>query len=189
MGSYYQHTKKVSVDVPYSFQCEQCMKDSGPMMATIVAQAEINSNFKDLDNKKRQKLDELAQKNLVSEVKSVHRNATEKHIYPKAFKDICPYCGKPQTWALGDMKDNLFSTPIVCVIVSLIFAAGCYFFSGVEENLIIAIVVAAIGFAAGVVSLLVNIMKMQNKKKQTAGASKKNLPVIEWSAVQSYLNQ
>ena len=47
MSTYYKHTKTETVEVPYSFRCEQCLKDSGPLHAIISgAQAEMNSNFK-----------------------------------------------------------------------------------------------------------------------------------------------
>lgn len=93
MGTYYKHKKKESVDVPYSFRCEQCMKDSGTLKATISGmEAEMNSNFKSLNDKNQKKLDEIAHKYLVREVKEVYQNATEKQIYAKAFKDECPYC-------------------------------------------------------------------------------------------------
>ena len=81
MGTYFRHTKKESVDVPYSFRCEQCMKDSGTLKATISGmEAEMNSNFKTLNEKNQKKLDEIAHTYLVREVKEVYRNATEKHI-------------------------------------------------------------------------------------------------------------
>ena len=38
MASYYKHKRTESIDVPYSFRCEQCMQDSGPLTATISAQ-------------------------------------------------------------------------------------------------------------------------------------------------------
>lgn len=190
MGTYYKHTKTEKVDVPYSFRCEQCMKDSGPMVAVVCGmEAEINSNFKKLDDKKQQKLNEMAHEKLVRAVKDAHRNATEKQIYVKAFKDQCPFCGKPQSWAVSGIKDEMFSTPIVCVIVGLIFAAGCYFFSGVDNNLMIALIVAGIGLAAGAGSLLFNIIKVERKKKQTSMVVQKNVPVIEWDAVQYLLNE
>ena len=190
MGSYYKHRKTESVDVPYSFKCEQCMNDSGPLKATIVGMdAEINSNFKDLDYNKQQKLNEMAHKNLVRAVKEAHQNATQKQIYVKAFKDECPHCHKPQTWAVSGLKDDMFGTPIVCLIVGIIFAAGCYFFSGVENNLQIALIVGGIGLAAAVVTFLWNIMKIGSKKKQTAAVNQKNVPVIEWGAVQNLLNE
>ena len=62
MGSYYRHRKTESVDVPYSFRCEQCMKDSGTLKATITGmEAEMNSNFKTLNEKNQKKLDDLFQ--------------------------------------------------------------------------------------------------------------------------------
>lgn len=94
MGSYYKHKKTMSVDVPYSFRCEQCMQESRTLKATIQAKAELNSNFKKLNEKKQQKLDEMARANLVGEVKSAYQNAVEKQIYVAAFKDQCPHCQK-----------------------------------------------------------------------------------------------
>lgn len=190
MGTYYKHTKTEKIDVPYSFCCEQCMKDSGPMVAVIYgSQAEINSNYNKLDEKKQQKLAEMAHANLVRAVKEAHRNATEKNIYIKAFKDQCPFCNKPQSWAVSGIKDEMFSTPIVCVVVAIIVALGCYFFSGVEENLMIAIAVMGIGLVAAAGSLLFNLSKVLRKKKQTSTAARKNVPVIEWDAVRYLLNE
>ncbi len=184
MGSYYRHRKTESVDVPYSFRCEQCMKDSGTLKATITGmEAEMNSNFKTLNEKNQKKLDELAHDKLVREVKEVHRNATEKQIYSKVFKDECPYCHKPQSWAISGAKDDMFSTPIVCVILGIIIGGGCYFFSGVENNLTIALVAAGICLVLAAGSLIINMIKIGNKKKQTATVVQKNVPVIEWDAV------
>ena len=59
MSTYYKHTKRMSVDIPYSFRCEQCMQETGTLTATIQAQAELNTNFKNLNEKKQQKLDEM----------------------------------------------------------------------------------------------------------------------------------
>ncbi len=190
MGTYYRHRKTETIDVPYSFRCEQCMKESGTLMATIAGmEAEINSNYKQLEDKKRKKLDEHAHQNLVRAAKEAYTNATEKQIYSKAFKDECPYCHKPQSWAVSGIKDDMFTNPIVSVIVGLIAGAGCYFFSGVEENLIIALACIGIGIAVGAVFLIINVTKMQNKKKQTAGVTQKNTPVIEWTAIQHILNE
>lgn len=190
MGTYYKHTKTEKIDVPYSFCCEQCMKDSGPMVAVIYgSQAEINSNYNKLDEKKQQKLAEMAHANLVRAVKEAHRNATEKNIYIKAFKDQCPFCNKPQSWAVSGIKDEMFSTPIVCVVAAIIVALGCYFFSGVEENLMIAIAVMGIGLVAAAGSLLFNLSKVLRKKKQTSTAARKNVPVIEWDVVRYLLNE
>lgn len=190
MGTYYRHRKTESVEVPYSFRCEQCMKDSGTLKATITGmEAEMNSNFKTLNDKNQKKLDEIAHTYLVREVKEVHRNATEKNIYSKVFKDECPYCHKPQSWAISGAKDDMFGTPIVCVILGIIIGGGCYFFSGVENNLTIALVAAGICLALAAGSLILNIIKIQNKKKQTVTVVQKNVPVIEWDAVDHILGE
>lgn len=190
MSTYYKHTKKETVDVPFTFRCEQCMQESGLKFATIAGmQAEINSNFKNLDAKKQEKLNEIAHKNLVREVKETYRNATEKNIYSKVFKDECPHCHKPQSWAISGAKDQMFSTPIVCIILGIIIGAGCYFFSGVDNNLTIALVAGGICFALAAGSLILNIAKIAVKKKQTANVLQKNVPVIEWNAVQNLLNE
>ena len=105
MGTYYKHRKTESIKVPYSFRCEQCMKESGPLTATISGmEATINSNFKNLDEKREQKLGKMAHENLVSAVKEAHQNATGKNIYVKAFKDECPHCHKPQSWAVSGLN-------------------------------------------------------------------------------------
>ena len=79
------------------------MKDSGTLTATISGmEAEINSNYKQLEAKKQKKLDEHAHQNLVRAAKEAYTNATEKQIYSKAFKDECPHCHKPQSWAVSE---------------------------------------------------------------------------------------
>ncbi|MCI8417327.1 MAG: hypothetical protein HFI33_07525 [Lachnospiraceae bacterium] len=190
MGTYYKHKKTESIKVPYSFQCEQCMKNSGSLMATISGmEAELNSNFKELDGEKVEKLNTMAHTNLVRAVKEAHRNATEKQIYSLAFQDECPHCHKPQSWAVSGMKNEMFSTPIVCVILGIILGVGCYFFSGVENSLTIALIAAGICFLVGIGSLILNIAKVSSKKRQTAVCNQKNKPVIEWSAVQNILDE
>ena len=190
MGSYYKHKKKETIDVSYSFRCEQCMKESGPLTAVISGmEAEINSNYKQLEAKKQKILDEHAHQNLVRAAKEAYTNATEKQIYSKAFKDECPHCHKPQSWAVSGIKDELFTNPIVSALVGIIAGAACYFFADVEEKLIIALACAGIGIAVGAVFLILNVVKMQNKKKQTASATQKNKPVIEWTAIQHILNE
>ena len=190
MGSYYKHKKTESIKVPYSFRCEQCMKDSGPLMATISGmEATVNSNYKELEYNKQQTLNEQAHKNLVRAVKDAHTNATQKQIYSKDFKDECPNCHKPQSWAVSGLKDDMFSTPIVLIIVGIIAAAGCYFFSGVDNPMTVAIIAGAIFVVLAAGSLILNIIKIASKTKKTSTASQKNVPVIEWGAEQHILDE
>ena len=190
MGTYYKHTKTESINVPYSFRCEQCLKESGPLKATIHGpEAEFNSNFKEINYDRQEKLSRKAHENLVKKVKETYKNATEKQIYSNEFKDECPFCHKPQSWAVSGLKKDMFTTPIVCAVLGLILGAGCYFFAEVDNSLTIAIIVAAIFFAAAIVILIVNLAKIAGKVKKTSAAAQKNVPVIEWSAIQNILNE
>ena len=164
MSTYYKHTKTETIEVPYSFRCEQCLKNSGMLQATISgAQAEINSNFKKLDDMKQQKLEDMAHTNLVKAVKGAYTDATEKQLYSKAFRDECPHCHKPQSWAVSGLKKERYSTPLVCLILGVILLA--------------------------VGSFIFNSIKIANKQRKTSDSLQKNLPVIEWSAVQHILNE
>ncbi len=190
MGTYYRHRKTETFDVPYSFRCEQCGKDSGTLKATISGmEAEINSNFKQLDDKKQQKLNETAHTYLVREVREVYQNVTEKQIYSTAFKDECPYCHKPQSWAVSGAKNEMFGTPIVCVILGIIIGAGCYFFAEVDNSLTIARAAAGICFALAAGSLVFNIIKIGKKQRQVSGSTHRNVPVIEWDGVKNLLSE
>ena len=60
MSTYYKHKRTASVDIPYSFTCEQCMKDSGTLSATIEVDATINSNHRELEANKDEKLKNLS---------------------------------------------------------------------------------------------------------------------------------
>ena len=190
MGTYYKHTKTESIDVPYSFRCEQCLKESGTLKATIHGpEAEFNSNFKEINYDRQEKLAKKAYENLVKKVKETYKDATEKQIYSTEFKDECPFCHKPQSWAVSGLKKDMFTTPIVCAVIGLILAAGCYFFAEVDNNLAVALAVAAVFLAAAVVIFIVNLVKIGSKMKKTSSSTQRNLPVIEWSAVQRILNE
>lgn len=187
MGTYYKHKKTETIKVPYSFRCEQCMKDSGSLQATIYGmQAEMNSNFKNLDDKKQQKLEDMAHKNLVKAVKEAYKDATEKQIYSKAFKDECPHCNQPQSWAVSGIKKECYSTPIACLIVGVILGIGCYFS---QNNLALALAAVGICLILAICSFIFNSIKIANKQRKTSDSLQKNLPVIEWNAVQDILNE
>ncbi len=190
MGAYYKHTKTESIKVPYSFRCEQCKKDSGQLQATIVgSEAVVNSNYKTLNEKKQHEIDDMAHKNLVQAVKEAYKDATEKQIYCKAFSDKCPHCGQPQSWAVSGLMKERFSTPIVCLILGVIIGLGCYFFVDRDNKLIIALAAAGVCVAAAIVTLIYNSIKIASKQKKTSGVTEKNLPVIEWEAVQHIIDE
>lgn len=196
MSSYYKHKRTESAKVPYSFRCEQCTKESGALQATIVGtEATHNSISRSLSQKEETKLGEQAFQNLKNTLQEAYENAEGKHIYNAAFKDICPHCGKPQSWAVANLKNKLFENSIISVLVGLIFSVGCYFYiknepgrfdpswqMGAPMAIMGIAVVITLGF------LVFNAAKMSSKQKMTADVMQKNLPDIDWSAVEGMID-
>ena len=193
MGTYYQHTRSEKAEVPYSFQCEHCGKHSGSMRAVITGpEATDNSNFKTLNAEREEKLRQRAHENLVQAMKEIHKDAVEKNIFSTDFRDQCPHCNQPQSWAVSGMKKKMFENPIVCLgvgaIISLI-AVLCHYFTDMEYvTLSVAAGIFAIGVAAAIVCLIWNVTKINIKTKKTASGVR-NLPVIDWSTVKELLNE
>jgi hypothetical protein len=196
MGSYYKHTRTESAKVPYSFRCEQCMKDSGTRQATIVGNEAVhNSMSRKISQKEEAKMQEEAFQKLKNALQEAYENAEGKHIYAKEFNDICPHCGKPQSWAVANLKDKLFENSIVSVIVGLIFAVGSYFYIKSEPGrfeeswqLGVPIGIMAVAVIIAILLFAVNMVKMSSKNKKTANVMQKNLPDIQWDAVEGMID-
>jgi len=192
MGSYYEHTRREKVEVPYSFQCEQCGQNSGFLRAVIVGpEAETPSFFKTISSAREQKLGQKAHKYLVREIKRVHKDAVEKKLFSN-FNDRCPHCGAPQSWAVSGLKDErlykLFNNLGVGAFISGFVVVGHYL--DIEELL-------TLPLAAGVfaVSVLVagglfvrRTIKINEIIKKTSSGMK-NMPVIYWNTVQKLLDE
>ncbi len=193
MSTYYKHKRTESTEVPYSFQCEHCMKDSGLLTATITGEAEHSSNFNVLTEKETVKLHERAHANLVKELKTVHKDATEKQIYSTKFRDECPHCHKPQSWGVSGLKNKMFENPIVITLVgaffSIIAVIGHYFTEEEFMTLQLAAGIFGAGLAIAVIVLIWNIIQINIKAGKAAAGMQKNVPVINWQAVQSMLNE
>ena len=191
--SYYRHTRTEQAEVPYTFRCEHCSKESGSMWAVVLGTAEEKSNFKTINEEHEKKLCERAHKNLVMKVKELHKDVVEKNIYPLDFKDSCPHCHQPQSWAVSGLKKKLFENPVVALCVGAFFSViavlGHYF--GDMEYLTLAVAgwIMAAGVAAALVLLIWNLIQLSLKTKKTSSGGQKNLPVINWAAVQNLLDE
>ena len=188
MGSYYKHTQTQSIKVPYSFRCEQCLRDSGMLEAVITGSANLNTHSKVLLDREQAKLSQLAHAALVREVQSVHQDAVQKHVYAAAFYDECPHCHQPQSWAIAQMKSDQFTTPIVFVVVGLIISFGVHFFTDVK-SLTVALGIFAAGVVAAAAAFAWNRIKISSKQKKTAVSMEHNLPSIQWEAVRDLLEE
>lgn len=193
MGSYWEHTKDESVDLPYSFRCEQCMQDSGPRKVTVTGSAQTNSNFKEISDKRNDKLREAAHKDLVRRISRLYQDVVEKQVISTIFSDECPHCHKPQSWGVSGMKKDMYQMPVVFLVTGLLISVLGFFLYKTDEvdylSMPIIIGIAAAGAIAALVSLIFNIVKIRGKKKKTDMSMQKNLPVIEWGAVQYLLDE
>lgn len=181
------------MDLQYSFRCEQCMQDSGPRKVTVTGTGTESSNFKELSEKRDEKLRESAHKNLVKTLGKLHEDATEKQLISTIFSDECPHCHKPQSWGVTGMKKNMYEGPITFFVVGIIgglLGLLAQRFGEVEymtTPIILGIVAA--GAVSALISLLWNVIKINQKVKKTATSMQKNLPVIEWESVQYLLSE
>ena len=192
--TYYEHKRVKDTWVPYSFQCENCMKNVDNLNAHIIGQeATRNSNFRELRDDQAKQLEERAYQYLVAEVKEVYKDATEKNIYSTAFVDECPYCHKSQSWGVSGLKKKRFDTPIVIFLVGIVFFVialiAHYLSDSMDIPLPIAFGILGAGFAGAVISFIWNTIKISKKIKETSSNGARNVPVIDWSKVQGLLNE
>lgn len=191
--SYYRHTRTERAEVPYTFRCEHCSKESGSMWAVVLGTAEEKSNFKTLNEEHNKKLCERAHKNLVMKVKELHKDVMEKKIYPLDFKDTCPHCHQPQSWAVSGLKAKLFENPIVALCVGAFFSVVAvlgYYFGDMDYPVVwVAGGIMAAGVAAALALLIWNLIRLGIKKKKASSGAQKNFPVINWAAVQGLLDE
>ena len=190
---YYKHKRTTSVNIPYSFQCESCMQNSGELQAQIVAEATYNSNFKKLSDDKSRQLEQQAYRNLVNTVKAAYKDATEKEIYCTEFKDECPHCHKSQSWGVSGLKKKRFDTPIVIFIVGIIIFVialiGHYFSTSTDVPLPIAFGILGVSIVCAIISLIWNSIKISKKIKETSNNATENVPIIDWNKVRALLNE
>lgn len=191
--SYYVHTRTESVDLTYSFRCEQCGQESGPRKVTITGEAEEKNFRKQLNDAQDDALRERAHANLVVKMKEIYQSVKEKQIIPTDFSDECPHCHGPQSWAVAGLKKKMFENPIVCVCVGIFFSVLgllAHYFGDMEYVTIpVVIGIAAAGVVAGLACLLWNIIKLNSKVKKTSTGMQGGLPVIEWESVQYLLDE
>ncbi len=194
MSTYYKHTRVEDTNIPYNFQCESCMENSGNLKAHIIGnEAVYNSNFKTINADREMKLQEEAHNNLVNKVKEIYKDVKEKDIYSTDFKDECPHCHKGQSWGVSGLKKKRFDTPIAIFLVGLIiFIIGLigYYFAQIE-NITLPIVFGILGVTiiCSLISLIWNTIKINKKIKETSASGTRNIPNIDWDKVQDLLDE
>ena len=193
MSTYYRHRRTEQTKVPYSFRCEQCMQESGLMLAKIAGmEVTMSSNYNVLTQAQDEKLKQKAHKNLVKRIQEVHKDAVEKEIIASDFKDECPHCHKPQSWGISGMKKTMFNTARVWMILGIFMAVFFYVSYLIESDDIArigAVISIGVGVLAAVCSILINMIKISIKSKKTSSSVQKMLPVIDWDGVRYLLEE
>ncbi len=191
--TYYKHTRVEDVNVPYNFQCENCMKNSGDLQAHLVgSEATYNSNFKTISDERDQALKKQAHKNLVKKVKEAYKDA-ENEIYCTEFRDECPHCHKVQSWGVSGLKKQRFDTPKAILILGLLVTGvallGHYFSTSQDVPLSIAYGALGITVAGTILSFLWNVIKISRKRRSARANGARNKPNISWNKVQDLLSE
>ena len=177
MAVYFKHTRTVTQNVPYQFFCEHCRQDSGPLAAEFKAEATRSLTTKrPLTEEEKAQLDQEAAGKLHQSIQKARRGAQEE-AFSESFKDKCPHCGKPQSWALKGMKHLPFSyaligaffTALICLSIHLFGIVSISFGTGMAATLAAALALMAVGF-----------IRVGRKNVQTKNVQEKQLPNIIW---------
>ena len=87
MSTYYRHRRTEQTKVPYSFRCEQCMQESGLMLAKIAGmEVTMSSNYNVLTQAQDEKLKRKAHKNLVNGFRKYIKMLWKKKSLPLISK-------------------------------------------------------------------------------------------------------
>lgn len=169
------------------------MSDSGPLLATVTGSGTKNSIMKDVNETDEKKMRAEAHKDLVRTLKRLQKDIVEKQAFTAIFSDECPNCHKPQSWGISIAKEGMIAGPIVFLLFG-IFVGGVGMIlqkTGDVDYMTPPVVagIVALGAIAAAVSFAWNVIKVNKKKKMLATAVQKNLPVIEWEAVQYLLDE
>ena len=161
MGSYYEHKRTVSVTLPYSFRCEHCMSDSGPLCATVSGAGTKDSISKRVSEKDEEKM---------------YRKGHKPQSWGISI-------------AKENMYTGMLVFLIMGVFFGAGSLMGDYLGDIDYENIPVAVGIVVVAVVAAAVSLIRNINKVNKKKKMLSTAVQKNLPVIDWDVVQYLLDE
>lgn len=167
--------------VHYSFVCEHCNANSGPLMAEVTASAYReggNIKFTPSGQVAQETHNEVlaeAKAELAKQMLNAY-NLTQKGQYGR-FSSKCPHCKKPQSWSLkGTAGGNLLSALVLGVLAALVLMALRFFFHLPISNLVHALISAGVA----VVTLIITTIQYANTKTQVKHVAQRQTPVIEW---------
>lgn len=177
MASYYEHKRTAKTVVTYQFVCEQCGGQSGAIAADFIEEATRRTNYKQLPQQDNDVLCTQARERLANKLNTAKTDA-EKGKYCEEFKDECPHCGKPQSWAVGAKSYNMW---VFSILFAIIGGIACLVLNYSKWDitipfmygLLIVVGLFLLGMAVGYAGTFV-------KKMQTRNVAQKQAPTIFW---------
>lgn len=168
--------------VGYSFVCEHCGANSGPLTTVITGRGYRESGyikFTPNGEVSQETHNEVIAEALAALAKKMQQtyDFAQKGQYGH-FESKCPHCKQPQSWSLkGSIADSFIGALVVGVVAALVLMALRFFFRLPVSNMLH----AAISIVAFVVALAIFFIKYAITKAKVKNVVQKQRPVIEWN--------
>ena len=160
--------------IQYRFFCEHCSRNSGWRSYTIHHEEclELGGWNARLSPEQEKELNAKALAELQKKIGNAMGDCQTQR-YP--FSDICPFCGKHQSWGNKTLCQYIFSVP---VCVGTLLTAILWMTSLLDNAFAWWIILSST--AASLIGTLIYVIR---RKAQTSGTAK-NIPEIDWRGKQ-----
>lgn len=168
--------------VGYSFVCEHCGANSGPLTTVIKGSGYREGGYikltpdGEVSQETHNEVVAEARADLAKKMQQTYDFA-QKGQYGH-FESKCPHCKQPQSWSLkGGIADSFIGAFGAGVVVALVLMALRFLFRLPVSNLLH----AAISIGAFVVALAIFLIKYAITKAKVKNVVQKQRPVIVWN--------
>lgn len=175
MGRAFDLTYVVTQNVPYTFRCEHCGKNSGTLVAEFQGKAVRAVIFpRKIKEHEKGPMYETATELLRRRLQRGQRDA-EKEIFVPNFKDKCPHCGSAQSWSLKRMRYLPVSYGMKGAFLAALLCVNISFFGVITTGTAL-----KIGVIIGLICMVVGFVRLGAKKFETKTVQEKHIPQIDW---------
>ena len=186
MATYTDFTSQARHMICYSFVCQHCGENSGPIYHEFqgVAKKRKSGVVKYLKDDEKENLDRNARRELELNINEAKQQVSENvysHLY---FNGKCPRCGKNQNWSGGKFGSYVFIEALKWMLYSSILVAIVFFFMAGPKswdwneaitNFVI-VMAGIFGLAA-----LVRLVKWLMIRKDHGKGKDASYPEINWN--------
>lgn len=177
MATYWDHTRRLTQRVAYEFTCEHCGKGTDILPGEIVGTGSLRTSRKELSEKENDKLQRYTEESLEREMKKA-KEGEQTGKYHDGFIDVCPHCGKGQSWAVKNAGGKRWPPLIVGIIVGV----GIIAFNYKRLMTLPILMLAAMLFVPIIVGFLIGYVPYKRRMNNILGGASQNKPTIHWPA-------